>query len=205
LQSIKFNESTHYVYVPGTTNLSTPTLQGDGEQINITKDKLDDPDTLASSYFQMSDANGTKVMNLGFNPLYGVGVSEVRDYLTKADLCWYYTSYKLYPKIISGCRLTAGARIDFIGYRIPSYVLDDDFIAINWYWVGDDIYLSLHTDKSVDKTVTVLPDYMNGMEISVVETSDNFMVNSSTIEDGSISVTSNGAGYVVLKLSNPTA
>ena len=208
-QSIKFNESTHYVYVPGTTDLSTPTLQGTtntaDKSIYITKDKLEDPDTLASSYFQMSDENGTKVMNLGFNSLYGTAANEVRDYLTNDGLCWYYTSYKLYPKVISGCKLAAGARIDFIAYRIPSYVLDDDFTAINWYWVGDDIYLSLHTDKSVDKTVTVLPDYMNGMEISVVETSDNFMVNSSTIEDGSVSVTSNGAGYVVLKLSNPTA
>ena len=207
VQSIKFNESTHYVYVPGTTELSTPTLQGTSatadKNIYVTKDKLEDPDTLASSYFQMSDENGTKVMNLGYNQLYGVGANDVRDYLTSNDLGWYYTSYKMYPRIISNCRLAAGAKIDFIAYRIPSYVLDDDFIAINWYWVGDDIYLSLHTDKSLDKTVTVLPDYMNGMEVSLVEGSDSFMVNSAAIEDGSISVTSNGAGYVVLKLTNP--
>jgi hypothetical protein len=209
VQSYKFDESTHYVYVPGTTNLSTPTLQQENTNVNVGTDNLSDPDTLATSYFQLTDANGTKAINLGFNPLYGTGVNDVRKGLlgesSNKKLGYYYTSYKMYPWLISNCKLKAGDRITCVAYRVPSYILDDDFIAINWYWVGDDIYLSLHTDKSVDKTVTVLPDYMNGMEISIVEGSDSFMVNSATIEDGSISVTSNGAGYTILKLTNPSA
>jgi hypothetical protein len=46
---------------------------------------------------------------------------------------------------------------------------------------------------------------MNGMEITVIEDSDSFTVNSAVIEDGSISVTTTGAGYTILKLSNPIA
>ena len=207
VQSYKFDEPTHYIYVPGVEGLSTPTLQPENTSINVETNDLQDPDTLASSYFQLTDQNGTKAINLGYNPLYGTAVNDARAKLlgenANKKLGYYYTSYKMYPWLISDCKLAAGDKVTFVAYRVPSYILDDDFIAINWYWVGDDIYLSLHTDKSLDKTVTVLPDYMNGMEISVVETSDNFTVNSSTIEDGSISVTSNGAGYVILKLSSP--
>ena len=205
VQSIKFDESTHYAYVPGTTNLSTPTLQ-EGESLYVNNEDLSDPDTLVTSYFQLSDENGTKAMNLGFNPLYGTGVNDVRDdYFTNSHLGYYYTSYKLYPRLIGTSKLAAGTKITCVAYRLPSYILDDDFTAINWYWVGDDIYLSLHTDKSVDKTVTVLPEYMNGMEITVIEGSDSFTVNSDTIENGSISVTSSGAGYTILKLADPTS
>ena len=209
VQSYKFDESTHYVYVPGTTDLSTPTLQQENTNVYVGTDNLNDPDTLATSYFQLTDANGTKAINLGFNPLYGTGVNDVREGLlgesSNKKLGYYYTSYKMYPWLISNCKLNAGDRITCVAYRLPSYILDDDFTAINWYWVGDDIYLSLHTDKALSKVVDVLPEYMNGMEISVVEDSDTFIVNSTTIENGSISVTSTGAGYTILKLTNPSA
>ena len=46
---------------------------------------------------------------------------------------------------------------------------------------------------------------MNGMEITVIEDSDSFTVNSTVIEDGSISVTTSGAGYTIVKLSAPSA
>ena len=208
VQSVKFDESTHYVYVPGTKDLSTPTLQGNAN-INVGSNNLADPDTLVTSYFQLTDENGTKALNLGFNPLFGTAVNDVRKNLTlsgmSTNLGWYYTSYKLYPKLISGVALSAGDKVTCVAYRLPSYVLDDDFTAINWYWVGDDIFLSLHTDKAVDKTVTVLPEYMNGMEITVIEGSDTFTVKSEAIEDGSISVTSTDAGYTIVKLSASSA
>ena len=107
----------------------------------------------------------------------------------------------MYPYFISNCNLEAGTEISFIAYRIPSYTLDSDFTAINWYWVGDDIYLSLHTDSPVNKTVTVLPEYMNGMTVEVIEGSETFDIKSTTIENGSISVQSSAEGYALIKLS----
>ncbi len=206
VQSQPFSESTHYVYVPGTTHLATPTLQSNA-QIDVGKNQLADPDRLVTSYFQFTDANGTKGMNLGFNPLYGTGVNDVRAPLIggsadaqNSNLAFYYTSYKMYPRLIANCSLTAGTKITCVAYRLPSYVMDDDFTAINWYWVGDDIYLSLHTDKALDKTVTVLPEYMEGMTAEVIEGSTTFTVNS-TVIDGGISVTSTDAGYAIIKLS----
>ena len=207
VQSIPFSESTHYVYVPGTTTLTKPTLQGSA-QINVGKDHLADPSRLVTSYFQFSDANGTKGMNLGFNPLYGTGVNDVRAPLIggsasaqASNLAFYYTSYKMYPRLIANCNLKADTKITCVAYRLPSYVMDDDFTAINWYWVGDEIYLSLHTDVMLTKTVNVLPEYMNGMTATVIESSATFSVNSDTIENGSIDVSTTDAGYAIIKLT----
>ena len=205
VQSGKFAEETHYIYVPGTTTLAVPTLQGSAT-VNVGVNHLDDPTRLTTSYFQFTDENGTKGMNIGFNPLYGTAVNEERwKYIGKKEsddnLAFYYTSYKMYPRLISNCNLEAGTKISCIAYRLPSYILDDDFTAINWYWVGDDIYLSLHTDTPLNKTVTVLPAYMNGMSVEVIEASGTFDVKSDTIENGSIDVQSSAEGYAIVKLS----
>ena len=207
-QSIPF--ATRYVYMPGTKDYGVPTLHPSSTQIEIAKTDLVNPDVLTSSYFQLTDTKGTQAMNLGYNPFYGTAVNDIRDsylgttknpsYAGKTLLVSYFTSYKMYPKLISHCDLKPGDFVSCISYRVPSYILDEDFFAINWYWVGDDIYLSLHTDKAVDKTVTCLPDYMNGMGVEIYENS-GFQVNTSIIENGSLEVATDGAGYVFIKLS----
>ena len=196
----------HYVYVPGTTNYATPTLQS-GAQIDIGKSHLADPDTLVSSYFQMTSAQGDKAMNLGFNPLFGTGVNDVRkDYIGGSDdsnLAFYYTSYKMYPRLIANTSITAGTEISCIAYRLPSYKTDDDFTAINWYWVGDDIYLSLHTAKAVAERDVTLPEYMNGMVGEIIEGSEGFTLVNDAISGNAITVATEGADYAIIKLTKP--
>ena len=204
-QSIPF--ATHYVYIPGTRDYGVPTLHEAGKEIRVGKEDLADPQRLASSYFQLTDADGTQGMNLGFNTEYGTGRNDIRrDYLGtngkgKTEFIFYYTTFKMYPMLISNCKLAPGDFFSCIAYRVPSYRMDSDFTAINWYWVGDDIYLSLHTKEGVSKTVTCLPDYMNGMTARVIEASEGFTVASASVENGSITVASADAGYAMIKLS----
>ena len=209
VQSIPFGDSNHYVYVPGANGYTTPTFQngkneGTFPNVNIGKNILVDPNYLTTTYFQLTTPDGAKAMNLGFNPLFGWGQNDVRapHVGSGADaLAFYYqNSYKMYPKLISGGTLDAGTTVDCIAYRLPSYKMDDDFFAINWYWVGDDIYLSLHTDHAVAEKTVTLPDYMNDMIPTVVEKSDSFTLVSDTIVGG-IRVTTSGAGYTIVKLS----
>ena len=205
VQSGAFSESDHYIYVPGANNeYKKPTLQGTST-VNFGRDDLADPDTLFTSYFQMTSATGTKAMNLGFNPDFGFGKNEVREaYIQGNDgsnLAFYYTSYKMYPRLVANCQITAGTVVDCIAYRLPSEPTDEDFTAINWYWVGDEIYLSLHTTKTLTDKVVSLPDYMEGMTISAVENSDSFSVSSTAVENGTITVSSTDAGYTIIKLS----
>lgn len=204
-QSIPF--ATHYVYIPGTRDYGVPTLHEAGKEIRVGTEGLADPQRLASSYFQLTDADGTQGMNLGFNTEYGTGRNDIRrDYIGingkgKTEFIFYYTTFKMYPMLISNCKLKPGDFFSCIAYRVPSYSMDGDFTAINWYWVGDDIYLSLHTKERVNKTVSCLPDYMNGMTAEVIEASEGFTVASASVKNGSISVAATDAGYAIIKLS----
>ncbi len=201
VQSGTLTSLDQYIYVPGTNNYAVPTKQNTSSATYIYNTNLVNPNVPVSSYFQMTDTLGTKAMNLGYCPTYGYAVPEKRLPLLKSALGFYHTSKKMYPHLISGGSLEEGDCIDFISYRIPSEATDSDFTAINWYWVGDDIYLSLHTTKAVAERKVDLPDYMDGMTISAVENSTSFTVSSETVAADGITVSSTGAGYTIVKLS----
>ncbi len=201
VQSGALTSPDQYIYLPGTNNYAVPTKQDMSSATNIKKIDLVNPNLPVSSYFQMTDTLGTKAMNLGYCPTYGYAVPEKRLPLLKSSLGFYHTTNKMYPHLITGGSLEEGDRIDFISYRIPSEATDSDFTAINWYWVGDDIYLSLHTTKAVAERKVDLPDYMDGMTISPVENSASFTVSSTSVAEDGITVSSTGAGYTIVKLS----
>ncbi len=196
VQSGSFSEKDHYIYLPGSAgDYKAPKLQTEGQSIDFNRMENGKPQ---SSCFQMTDANGAKAMNLGFNTVYGDGTPGKRDPYLKNGCGFYYTSYKMYPYFISGGKLKAGDHFSFIGYRLPSVPYDEDFIAVNWYWVGDEIFLSLHTVKAVDKTVS-LPDYMNSMTAEIVEGSG--MTVGASVTGNGLAATSAGAGYAIIRLT----
>ena len=104
---------------------------------------------------------------------------------------------------LSHTTLKAGEVIDCIAYRLPSEKTDDDFFAINWYFVGDEIYLSMHTDKAVAEKTVAIPnaDYLTGLAITVDDASEGFTVVSDTVTADGITVSTTGAGYITLKLT----
>ncbi|MBQ4112903.1 MAG: hypothetical protein IJD38_08915, partial [Clostridia bacterium] len=194
--------STNYVYLPGSKSYKTPTEHDSSDaQITISKTDLVDATTPISSYFQMTDAAGSKAFNLGYNTEYGYGIPEVRLPYLRGSMGFYYTSLKMYPHLLTGGSLKAGDSIDFISYRVPSEATDSDFTVINWYWVGETIYLQLHTAKAVAERAVALPDYMVGMTATVIEDSTSFTVHSATIAEGGITVSSTDAGYAIIRLT----
>ncbi len=120
----------HYVYVPGTATCATPRLQKEKEVIDLSAESdLLDPERLPTTYFQLSDPEGSCSMNLGYVPGYGYADSALRRrYLGKgaSNLAFYYTTYKMYPKLLANTKFPAGQTIDFIAYRIPGYATDPD-------------------------------------------------------------------------------
>lgn len=208
VQSMAMSSNSQYVYVPGSTNYGVPTIQEKGTQANVYARDLEDVTKLPTTFFHMTDAIGTKTMNLGYNPEFGCARNEVRReyYGSKlesgsAHLLYTYTTFKLYPRLLMVNTATPGERFEFISYRIPSVATDEDFTVINWYWVGDTIYLQLHTTKTVGERAVALPDYMTGMNATVTEGSDSFTVHSSAITADGITVSSTGAGYAIVKLT----
>ncbi len=206
VQSCAMPTATQYVYLPGTNIASSPVAQTSGQRVEWTLSNLLYSTQPTSTYFQMTSADGATAMNTGYYPLYGDAAPEKRLAYPNVGgaFGWCHTSKKMYPHLFrnnSGIPFEEGKNLSFIAYRIPSVKTDEDFIAKNHYWVGDEIVLSLHAQKTLDGKEVTLPDYMNGMELSIVETSDSFTVNSQKVTNGKISVSCEDMGYVIVKLS----
>ncbi len=188
----------HYVYVPGTRHCATPRLQKEGERIDVSAETdLPDPGRLPTSYFQFSDPEGTRSMNLGYVPGYGYADPDLRRRTLgegPGNLAFYATTYKMYPKLLANTKLPAGSVIDFIAYRIPGVATDPDFTAINHYTLGDDIYLGLHTAKAVPSRAVALPPEMNGRRLLPLDVAEGFHLASRTV-DGGITVATDGPAY----------
>ena len=195
------NITEQYVYVPGSDDAAVPTLHVPTAEFHA------HGDATCRSFFHMTDANGTKAMNVGYYPYFGVATDENRPEalsgLTDNEVGWWYTSMKMYPYLFNVASASAGDSLSFIGYHTPSIRFDEDFFAINWYFVGDEIYLSMHTDKAVGERTVAIPNaaYLTGLTITVDEASDGFTVLSDTVTAEGITVSTTGAGYVTLKLT----
>ena len=199
VMSMPFSGTSHYVYAPGSTNLGTPTLQ-----TNETVEAEGSTDI--RSYYQLTTPDGEKGMNVGYYPYFGVATDENRpDAIAgfKGAVGQWFSSRKMYPYLFEADTMQVGETIDFIGYHVPTVKIDDDFFAINWYFVGDEIYLTLHTDKAVAEKTVALPnsDYLTGLAVTVIEASDSFSVYSATVDEDGIRVSTDGAGYCTVKLT----
>lgn len=194
-----FSDDHHYIYAPGSDNLSLPTLQ-----TNVTTEARGD--ATLRSFYQLTTTDGQKGINVGYYPYFGVATDENRPdalALFKGAVGQWYSSRKMYPYLYKADSMKAGETISFIGYHVPTVKFDDDFFAINWYFVDDEIYLSFHTDKAVSERTVFLPsaEYLTGLSITVEEASDSFTVHSDTVGADGIRVSTTGAGYCTVKLT----
>ena len=200
VMSEAFSVNEQYVYAPGATNCGTPTLHTKGTGTFYAQG-----DATIRSFFQFADAGCEKGMNVGYYPYFEVATDEVRPEMLQRHrgIGEWSNIGKMYPYLYNVASVTDGDSFSFIGYHVPTVRFDDDFFAVNWYFVGDEIYLSMHTDKAVSEKTVALPnaDYLVGLTITVDEASDGFTVVSDTVTADGIRVSTTGAGYVTLKLT----
>ena len=199
VMSGSFGEPDHYVYAAGSTTLGTPTLQENANAYAKGGENV-------RSYYQFTDTIGTKGMNVGYYPYFGIarnGEREAALAATNGEVGYWYTSYKMYPYLLKGYEMESGDSFSFIGYHVPTVKLDSDFFAVDWYFVGDEIYLQLHTDHAVSRKYVSLPnsDYLVGMTVTVDEATEGVTVHSTEITAGGIEIETDGAGYVFVKLT----
>ena len=200
VMSGSFGGTEQYVYAPGSTNCGTPTHDPKDSNSFYAQG-----DYTIRSFFHSPDANFSKAMNVGYYPYFGMATDENREELMDrfGSVGEWYSSMKMYPHLFKASEASPGDTISFIGYHVPTTRFDEDFFAINWYFVGDEIYLSMHTDKAVGKRTVAIPnaDYLVGLTITVDDASDGFTVVSDTVSADGITVSTTGAGYVTLKLT----
>ena len=201
VMSEAFPVDEQYVYAPGATNCGTPTLHVKGTGTFYAQG-----DATIRSFFQFADAGCKKGMNVGYYPYFEVATDEVRPEMLQnhgKGIGEWSNIGKMYPYLYNVPSVSDGDSFSFIGYHVPTVRFDDDFFAINWYFVGDDIYLSMHTDKAVAERTVAIPnaEYLIGLSITVDEASAGFTVASDTVTADGITVSTTGAGYVTLKLT----
>ena len=195
-----FGGTEQYVYAPGSDNCGTPTH--DPKDANSF---YAEGDYTIRSFYHSPDANFSKAMNVGYYPYFGMATDENREELMDrfGSVGEWYSSMKMYPHLFKASEASPGDTISFIGYHVPTTRFDEDFFAINWYFVGDEIYLSMHTDKAVGERTVAIPnaEYLIGLAVTVDDASDGFTVLSDTVTADGITVSTTGAGYVTLKLT----
>ena len=209
-------DDTLYLYAPGAEkyaekisskeynyieNDGTPIAHKKGNYVYVLGDY-----TLRSFYFFV-DANYSKGVNVGYYPYFGIATDEYREeminrYGNIGVGEWSHIT-KMYPHLFKAATVEAGYSFSFIGYHTPTVPFDDDFYAVSWYFVGDEIYLSMNTDKAVAERTVAIPnaEYLVGLSISIEDASEGFTVVSDTVTANGITVSTTGAGYVTIKLT----
>ena len=201
VMSCAFSGTEQWVYAPGSENCGTPTNdpKDDNQSVYATGDYT------IRSFYHFPDPEYSKGMNVGYYPYFGVATDEIRATMVErfGSVGEWYSSMKMYPHLFKADSVSAGESISYIGYHTPTVRFDDDFFAINWYFVDDEIYLSMHTTEAVAEKTVAIPnaDYLVGLSISIEEASEGFTVVSDTVTADGITVSTTGAGYVILKLT----
>jgi len=203
VMSESFGGEEQYVYAPGANNCGTVTNDKKGDYFYV------EGDASVRSFYHFPDENCSKGMNVGYYPYFGVATDTERSAHLKAYGSsgageWSHI-LKMYPHLYKANTVKSGDSLSFIGYHCPTVRFDDDFFAVNWYFVGDEIYLSLHTDKEtpIEERTLSLPDseYLVGLAIEPDGESKGITVHSTEVGEDGIRVSSTGAGYITLRLT----
>lgn len=136
------------------------------EAVSLTNDTWVDLEYPPDRFYQFKNAEQTSGMCIGYCPEYGNAVPSVRKNQVNAGK--YETSFKVYPYVQLEGAVDDTTSITAISYRTPLNQYDSDIPAVSWYYVGDDIYLLLDVQKTVNKFLQ-LPEYMNGRKIEIVK------------------------------------
>ena len=166
---------------------------------HLTNDKWRDAGKVPYRYYQFADDTCAKGMCLVYDRSIGLGQNDLR--LAHCDHAGRYRidTGKMYPYLINGGSLAKGTYLDAMAARVPLYKYDEDLTAVGWYWCDKDIILMVDTHKPVDKEIT-LPEYMNDMRVEILDKTESVACNQTYLFNRKVRFTSDGYGYLVLRL-----
>lgn len=187
-----------YYSVPCST-ASAITHQGSSENVLVNASNYTNADYPPASFYQYSGSNGTRGTNIGYNVAFGSAKAETRKNAVEYAINYYMQTYKMYPAL-SRTNVAAGASISTVAYQTFFDNYDSDIPAVTWYYVGDDIYLNVNCQATVDKNIE-LPSYMIGKKVTVVKTDGSISIGTDFVNAKGLRIKANGYGFATLKLS----
>lgn len=188
-----------YYSCPACTDYQMIQQRTGDTQPEFSSDKWADADYPADRIYQYTDANQTTGFCVGFNDAFGNAKPAIRKNQRKSGYI-YRTTNKVYPYLVFEYGTTSvGTMISCVAYRLPLNVYDADIPAVGWYYVGDDIYLVVDVQKTVNKMLE-LPDYMVGRKASVIKSFGTFTLGSEFVGASGLKIITTTFGSAVIKL-----
>ena len=198
IQSISLEGKT-FIYVPD-TSYENLTEQGIKDVKEISRETWKDANKAPYRFYQFAEEEdgSKKGMALVFDPKCKHGRNDLRiRHMTDAGS--YSNVRKMYPAFISGGNIYKGSIISGLGAVMPLNKNDSGVTSVCWYWAGEDIMLMIDTHEAINMKI-VLPDYMSGSNIEVMDKTEHCVIKQNSITEGFIAVETAGYGYLVLKL-----
>lgn len=192
IQSISIG---NYYFVP-LTNKKNISIAGT-ETVDFTPDTWDDENIPPNRFYQYSDDTLNKGICIGYNNEFGYTKEEFRKLIKSAGNI-YGNSKKLYPHLIDISE-DYDTSIYCISYRLPLYAYTENIPCVCWYYVGDDIYVLIDSQKTVDDYIP-MPNKMIGMKIKIIESDGNVEVENDFVLAKGIKFKNTDYGSVILKL-----
>ena len=170
------------------------------DSITISQGMWNNLNVPPNRFYQYTDSNLTKGFCCGFLDDVGNAVPDIQKESSQVGF-YYGPSKKMYPELNNKSRtVNAGESINAVAYRIPLDTYDVDLPSVGWFYVGDDIYLVIDAQTSVDKYI-LLPKHMSGRKISVKESYGSFDVPVKFVTAKGIRIKVNTYGSAILKLT----
>lgn len=192
VQSSKIGD---YYCVPHTSKYSITSYGSTGA--NIDKSTWNDAGYPPDRFYQFVDQDASAGFCVGYNTECGDAIPAARKNLTRAMR--YETTGKMYPYLKDG-NVDTGSSLSAICYRTPIGSYDDDISAVSWYYIGEDIYVLVDVQKTVNKYLA-LPGYMNGRKVSIVKTSGNITIPSQFTTAQGLKIVVDTYGSAVIRLT----
>jgi hypothetical protein len=158
-------------------------------------------------FVQFTKTSGSALYSgiaIGYDTTRDNGVPATRAALT--EVAWTIpTTGKQYPRFLDYANtpsVVAGSEYHVICYRCPlNFAKYPTPTSVAVYQVYGEWFIAVDWHANYDSTL-IVPSYLTGKSVSVVDKHDNVTVNSTTVVDAGIAFTViNDYGYVVVKIS----
>lgn len=198
LGGIQANLSSDAIYI-SVPKSSYGVLNNKGtDTVNVNKSSWNNESAPPRVYYEFIGTNMKKGIAIGYMDL-GDCKDSIRSVETSVAIQYYGSSSKMYPRIVYNDSFSAGESLNFVAFKTPLIDYCTDFPAVAWYYVNDDIYLTVNVQSTKDGYIP-LPEYMIGRYATVVDSDGDITVSDFVTPSGlKISVTN--YGYATVKLS----
>lgn len=184
-----------YAYVPDAFNNDVQLLSG--TTLPIDTPTWNDASKVPYRYYEFSDASFSTGFFIGYDPRIGMANNSNRI-LNCTDAGMYYSTHKVYPRLINNVTINSGETVEAVCFRCPIIKRNDGSLAVTFNYVGNDIIMCIDYQSAFDGFIDLI-DSCVGKQISVIDKTPSCTMNRAIASSTKLPITFSGKGYAVLR------